>query len=84
MYPARLHTTATPDGEDYVIVQRIKLWTTNGPIADFFVVMAQVPKREGHRGGITAFVVEADEPGVVVENRNAFMGLRGIETASPG
>ena len=38
-----------------------------------------MPKSEGHPGGITAFVVEADTPGIVVENRNAFMGLRGIE-----
>jgi Acyl-CoA dehydrogenase, C-terminal domain/Acyl-CoA dehydrogenase, middle domain len=57
----------------------VKLWTTNGVIADLLVVMAQVPKSEGHRGGITAFVLEADAPGIVVENRNAFMGLRGIE-----
>lgn len=76
--PARLHTTATPVGDDYVL-NGVKLWTTNGVIADLLVVMAQVPKSEGHRGGITAFVVEADAPGIVVENRNAFMGLRGIE-----
>jgi alkylation response protein AidB-like acyl-CoA dehydrogenase len=76
--PARLRTTATPDGDDYVL-NGIKLWTTNGVIADVLVVMAQVPKSEGHRGGITAFVLEADAPGIVVENRNAFMGLRGIE-----
>jgi alkylation response protein AidB-like acyl-CoA dehydrogenase len=76
--PARVHATATPDGEDYVL-NGVKLWTTNGVIADLLVVMAQVPKREGHRGGITAFVVEADAPGIVVTNRNTFMGLRGIE-----
>jgi hypothetical protein len=76
--PARLHTTATPDGDDYVL-DGVKLWTTNGVVADLLVVMAQVPKGEGRRGGITAFVVEADAPGIVVENRNAFMGLRGIE-----
>ena len=76
--PARLHATATPDGDDYVL-NGVKLWTTNGVIADLLVVMAQVPKSEGHRGGISAFVVEADAPGIVVENRNAFMGLRGIE-----
>ena len=76
--PARLHATATPDGDDYVL-NGVKLWTTNGVIADLLVVMAQVPKSEGHRGGITAFVVEADAPGIVVANRNAFMGLRGIE-----
>jgi hypothetical protein len=38
-----------------------------------------VPKSEGHKGGITAFVVEADSEGITVENRNAFMGLRGLE-----
>lgn len=76
--PARLHTTATPDGDDYVL-DGLKLWTTNGVIADLMVVMAKVPKSEGHRGGISAFVVEAATPGIVVENRNAFMGLRGIE-----
>jgi alkylation response protein AidB-like acyl-CoA dehydrogenase len=76
--PARMHATATPDGDDYVL-NGIKLWTTNGVIADLLVVMAQVPTSEGHPGGITAFVVEADTPGIVVENRNAFMGLRGIE-----
>ncbi|MBV9641307.1 MAG: acyl-CoA dehydrogenase family protein [Mycobacteriaceae bacterium] len=76
--PARLHATAIPDGNGYVL-NGVKLWTTNGVIADLLVVMAQVPKSEGHRGGITAFVVEADAPGILVENRNAFMGLRGIE-----
>lgn len=78
--PARMSTTArpTPDGSGYLLNGR-KLWTTNGVIADLLVVMATVPKSEGHRGGITAFVVEARAEGVTVENRNAFMGLRGIE-----
>jgi alkylation response protein AidB-like acyl-CoA dehydrogenase len=76
--PARLHATATPDGDDYVL-DGVKLWTTNGVIADLLVVMAKVPRGEHHPGGITAFVVEAETPGIVVENRNAFMGLRGIE-----
>ncbi|BBY41868.1 acyl-CoA dehydrogenase family protein [Mycolicibacterium celeriflavum] len=76
--PARLHATATPEGDDYIL-NGTKLWTTNGVVADLLVVMAQVPKSEGHRGGISAFVMEADTPGIVVENRNAFMGLRGIE-----
>ncbi len=57
----------------------MKLWTTNGVVAELLVVMARVPKSEGHRGGISAFVVEADTPGITVERRNAFMGLRGIE-----
>ncbi len=76
--PARLATSAVPDGSDYVL-DGVKLWTTNGVVADLLVVMARIPKSEGHKGGITAFVVEADSPGITVENRNAFMGLRGLE-----
>lgn len=76
--PARLATMAVPDGTDYVL-DGVKLWTTNGVVADLLVVMARVPVSEGHKGGITAFVVEADSPGITVENRNAFMGLRGLE-----
>ncbi|MEU6875178.1 acyl-CoA dehydrogenase family protein [Streptomyces sp. NPDC046751] len=76
--PARLATSAVPDGPDYVL-DGVKLWTTNGVVADLLVVMARVPKSEGHKGGITAFVVEADSLGITVEHRNAFMGLRGLE-----
>lgn len=76
--PARLATTAVPEGDDYVL-DGVKLWTTNGVVADLLVVMARVPASEGHKGGITAFVVEADSPGITVEHRNSFMGLRGIE-----
>ena len=57
----------------------MKLWTTNGVVAELLVVMARVPKSDGHRGGISAFVVEADSPGITVERRNKFMGVRGIE-----
>ncbi|MET9436842.1 acyl-CoA dehydrogenase family protein [Streptomyces sp. NPDC006551] len=77
--PARLATTAVPDGDDTYVLDGVKLWTTNGVVADLLVVMARVPKSDGHKGGITAFVVEADSPGVTVEHRNAFMGLRGLE-----
>ncbi|MFD8774662.1 acyl-CoA dehydrogenase family protein [Streptomyces sp. NPDC059916] len=76
--PARLATTAVPDGDSYVL-DGVKLWTTNGVVADLLVVMARVPKTDGRKGGITAFVVEADSEGITVENRNAFMGLRGLE-----
>jgi alkylation response protein AidB-like acyl-CoA dehydrogenase len=83
--PARMGATAVPseDGESYVL-DGVKLWTTNGVIAELVVVMAVVPSRTDadgtvHKGGVSAFVVEMDSPGITVENRNAFMGLRGIE-----
>jgi alkylation response protein AidB-like acyl-CoA dehydrogenase len=78
--PARLATTATPVDAGYVL-NGSKLWTTNGTIADIVIVMAKVPKSEGHRGGISAFVLPYDTEGVVVEHRNAFVGMRGIENS---
>ncbi|MDQ0693533.1 acyl-CoA dehydrogenase family protein [Arthrobacter sp. W4I7] len=83
--PARMGSTATPtdDGGAYLL-DGVKLWTTNGVIAELMVVMAVVPAHTDgdgtrHKGGISAFVVDMDSPGITVENRNAFMGLRGIE-----
>jgi alkylation response protein AidB-like acyl-CoA dehydrogenase len=80
--PARLHTTAEPtaDGTGYRL-NGVKLWATNGSIATLLVVMAKVPRSEGHRGGITAFVVESESPGITVERRNSFLGLRGLENS---
>ncbi|HZE04053.1 MAG TPA: acyl-CoA dehydrogenase family protein, partial [Solirubrobacteraceae bacterium] len=78
--PARLAATATPVEGGYSLTGR-KLWATNGAVADIVVVMAKVPKSEGHRGGISAFVLPYDSEGITVEHRNAFMGLRGIENS---
>src|SRR5918997_933713 len=79
--PARLGSTATPTEGGYLLNGR-KLWATNGAIADIVVVMAQVPKGiDGHRGGISAFVLDYSTDGVTIESRNAFMGLRGIENS---
>ncbi len=79
--PARLQLRATPTPEGDYLLDGTKLWGTNGTIAELLVVLARVPEGEGHRGGITAFVVEADSPGITVERRNAFMGLRGLENS---
>ncbi len=78
--PARLASTAVPveNGDAYEL-DGVKLWTTNGVVAELLVVMARVPRSEGHRGGISAFVVEANTPGITVERRNSFLGLKGIE-----
>ncbi|HEX2774240.1 MAG TPA: acyl-CoA dehydrogenase family protein [Micromonosporaceae bacterium] len=80
--PARLATIAEPteDGTGYRL-NGVKLWATNGTVATLLVVMARVPATDGRRGGITAFVVEGDSPGITVERRNAFLGLRGLENS---
>ena len=73
--PANLSTTAerTADG-DYVLNGE-KLWTTNGTIAELFVVMARHPDTRK----ISAFIVEKEWPGVEVVLRCHFMGLKAIE-----
>jgi alkylation response protein AidB-like acyl-CoA dehydrogenase len=79
--PARMEATADPteDGTAFILNGE-KLWCTNGPIADLMVVMARTPARPGStRRGITAFIVEANWPGVENVHRLEFMGLKGIE-----
>ena len=78
--PARMSSSAEPveDGSAYRL-NGTKLWATNAPIARILVVMAVVPPAGDHKGGITAFVVEAATEGIAVTRRNSFMGLRGIE-----
>ena len=80
--PAQMSTTAVPtdDGTGYRITGT-KLWATNGAVADVVVIMAVVPKSDGHRGGITAFICPCDRTGITIEHRNEFMGLRGIENS---
>jgi hypothetical protein len=84
--PARMTTTArlAEDGSHYIL-DGVKQWTTNGPIADLMVVMARTEARTGSgsngqkRSRITAFIVEAGSPGVETLHRCDFMGLRGIQ-----
>ncbi|HTT69551.1 MAG TPA: acyl-CoA dehydrogenase family protein [Gemmatimonadales bacterium] len=83
--PAAMETTAVPteDGEAYLLNGE-KLWITNGTIAELMVVMARTPSvvvNGRERRQITAFIVEADWPGVEVVRRCDFMGLKGIENA---
>ena len=71
--PASLSTTAEPEG-DYYILNGEKLWCTNGTLAELLVVMARNPKTKR----ISAFVVETAWPGVKVEYRCRFMGLKAL------
>ncbi len=64
---AALATRATADGSGYVIDGE-KTWISNGGIADFYVVFARTGEGEGSRG-ISAFVVDADTPGLDASRR---------------
>jgi alkylation response protein AidB-like acyl-CoA dehydrogenase len=66
------HAELAADGSHWILNGE-KLWCTNGPIAELLVVMARTDAK------ITAFIVEADWPGVEVVHRLRFMGLRGMQ-----
>ena len=57
--------TATADGH---VLQGRKTWISNGGIADFYVVFARTGEAPGARG-LTAFIVDADAPGLRIEER---------------
>lgn len=69
-----LRTLARRDGQGYVLNGR-KCFITNGPIADLLLIYATINPKLGFTG-ITAFLVERDQPGLFVETHYEKMGLR--------
>jgi len=63
-----LATTATADGPGHVRLDGIKTWISNGGIADHYVVFARTGEAPGAKG-LSAFVVDADTPGLSVAGR---------------
>jgi alkylation response protein AidB-like acyl-CoA dehydrogenase len=68
---AALSTTATRDGDDYTL-NGTKIWVTNGALAGLILTFARA------EGGITAFLAEAETPGLKVGYREKTLGLRGV------
>jgi acyl-CoA dehydrogenase len=65
---AAMSTTAAPDGPDHVRIDGVKTWISNGGIADHYVVFARSGEAPGARG-LSAYMVDADAPGLTVEDR---------------
>ena len=65
---AAMSTTAEPDGPDHVRLDGVKTWISNGGIAGHFVVFARSGEAPGAKG-LSAYVVDAQTPGLTVENR---------------
>jgi acyl-CoA dehydrogenase len=78
--PADLTTTATRDGDEWVI-DGTKRYITNAPIADLFMVFARSSKAERPIDGISAFVVPAGTEGLTVAPKDHKMGQQGAWTA---
>ena len=74
-----MRTTATRDGNDYILNGR-KIYITNGPVADVILVYAKTDKGKGAQG-ISAFIIEKDFEGFSIAQKLIKMGFRGSQTA---
>ncbi len=68
---ASLATTAERDGEDYLL-NGTKVWVISGALAGLILTFART------EGGITAFLVENETPGLEIGYREKTLGLRGL------
>ena len=72
-------TTAVLDGNEYVI-NGTKVFTSNGPTAETYIVFAYTDKAVG-RKGMSAFIVPRNSPGLKVGEHLKKMGLRSSQTS---
>jgi len=73
-----LETVARKDG-DHWILDGSKCWISNSVEAGIFVVFANADKSKGHKG-ITAFIVERDNPGLKIGKKENKLGIRASST----
>lgn len=76
---AGVQTTATRDGDDYVL-NGSKIFITNGPIADYVLVVAYTDRTKGIRG-MSTLIVERGTRGFAVARKLAKATNRSSETA---
>ncbi|MEN3976355.1 acyl-CoA dehydrogenase family protein [Emcibacter sp. SYSU 3D8] len=73
---ASIRTTAILDGDDYV-VNGTKRYITNAADASIFTLMARTDPSNKGAGGVSAFIVEKNSPGLTVGKPNRKMGQAG-------
>lgn len=76
---AGIRTTATADGDEYIL-NGTKQWITNGGEADVYIVIASTDKSKGMRGA-SAFIVEKGTPGFSFGKKEKKMGIRTSTTS---
>jgi alkylation response protein AidB-like acyl-CoA dehydrogenase len=74
-----MRSRAVRQGDCYVFNGR-KSWVTSAPVADYIVVFTMTEPEKRHRG-ITAFIVEADQPGFVRGKKEPKLGIRASATS---
>jgi hypothetical protein len=79
---AALLTSATSNGDHWVLNGE-KQFITQGSTAGVYVIMASTDPSRG-KGGISAFIVERDTPGLKVGRVENKLGVRASDTAALG
>ncbi len=74
-----MRTRAVRDGEDWVL-DGTKRWITGAGVSRLYTVLAVTDPDKRTRGGITAFVVEADDEGFSVGAPEKKLGIKGSPT----
>lgn len=74
-----VRTTASLEGDEYVI-NGTKRFITNASRAGVFTVMARTGTREEGSRGVSAFLVDADLPGITLGKHDKKMGQKGSHT----
>lgn len=72
-------TSARREGDDYII-NGAKRYITNAPRAGVFTVMARTGRKEDGGRGVSAFLVDADLPGISLGKPDKKMGQKGAHT----
>ncbi|SFL86154.1 acyl-CoA dehydrogenase family protein [Geodermatophilus ruber] len=75
---AAMKTRARREGDSWVL-NGTKAWITNSGVSSWYTVMAVTDPEQG-AGGISAFVVHADDPGFAVGPKERKMGIKGSPT----
>ena len=73
---AKVQTKATKDGNHYIL-NGTKRWITNANIANVFTVFARTNQSVDGAGGVSAFLVNADTPGISLSSKYKKMGQQG-------
>ena len=74
-------TRARRNGNEYVINGE-KCYITNAPDADVFVIMARTGETDSGNKGISAFIVDADTPGLSTGRHDHKMGQHASHTSN--
>jgi alkylation response protein AidB-like acyl-CoA dehydrogenase len=74
-----MRSRAVRQGDHYIINGR-KSWVTSAPVADFIVLFTMTDPGKKHRG-ISAFIIETDQPGFSRGKKEPKLGIRASATS---